>query len=245
MHNFWRALKLTFKHKWNIVGVIVSSVLLALCWGGNIATVYPLVQVSFQGDTIRGWLEKEIADQDERVQKLSAERQKLLGIDDSLNVSEKEVEDLVEKLPTAERNRCSTIKNQIEDTLKLQKRYLLIKPYVDRWTPNSPFLTVVLLMVFVLGATFVKSVCTFVHSYLSSRIGQLGAFEIRSLFFRKMLGYEVNFFTQKGVADATSRFTSDMAALSHGLTLIYGKALREPLKMIVCLIGAAIVSWQL
>lgn len=245
MHNFWRALKLTFKHKWNIVGVIVSSVLLALCWGGNIATVYPLVQVSFQGDTIRGWLEKEIADQDERVQKLSAERQKLLGIDDSLNVSEKEVEDLVEKLSTAERNRCSTIKNQIEDTLKLQKRYLLIKPYVDRWTPDSPFLTVVLLMIFVLGATFVKSVCTFVHSYLSSRIGQLGAFEIRSLFFRKMLGYEVNFFTQKGVADATSRFTSDMAALSHGLTLIYGKALREPLKMIVCLIGAAIVSWQL
>ena len=71
MHNFGRALKLTFKHKWNIVGVIVSSVLLALCWGGNIATVYPLVQVSFQGDTIRGWLEKEIADQDERIEKLS------------------------------------------------------------------------------------------------------------------------------------------------------------------------------
>ncbi len=245
MRNFLRALKLTFKYKWNIVGIFISSLLLALCWGGNIATVYPLVQVSFQGETIRGWLDKEITDQNERIQKFSGELQQLLGIEDAFNLSVKERNELLKNVANSDRNRCSTIINQIEASQKLRNHYLLIKPYVDEWTPDSPFLTVVLLMFFVLGTTIIKSVCTFIHSFLSSRIGQLGAFELRALFFRKMLAYEVNFFTQKGVADATSRFTFDMGALSNGLTLTYGKALREPLKMIVCIVGAAIVSWQL
>ncbi|MDO5749492.1 MAG: ABC transporter ATP-binding protein [Planctomycetia bacterium] len=60
-----------------------------------------------------------------------------------------------------------------------------------------------------------------------------------------MLGYETTFFTQRGIADATTRFTSDMGTLSNGLVLAYGKALREPMKLIVCLIGALLVSWQL
>ena len=66
MKNFWRAIRLTFKYRWNIFGVILSSILLAVCWGGNIATVYPLVQVSFQGDSINSWLLKEIDNQEER-----------------------------------------------------------------------------------------------------------------------------------------------------------------------------------
>ena len=79
MHNFWRALKLTFKYKWNIVGIIISSLCLALCWGGNIATVYPLVQVSFQGDTVSGWLDKELASQTDRLTNLKKERDEILG----------------------------------------------------------------------------------------------------------------------------------------------------------------------
>lgn len=246
MHNFLRALSLTFKYKWNIVGIILSSVLLALCWGGNIATVYPLVQISFQGDTIDGWLEKELLNQDERIQKLSDEREALFGNSVDLSkASQEEIANLLAKLPSDERNQYSTLTKQIEEARELKKKYLFIQPYVNRWTPDSPFLTVVLLMTFVLVATTIKSICTFVHTYLSSRIGQLGAFELRALFFRRMLKYEVNYFSQRGVSDATSRFTSDMSVLSGGLTLIYGKALREPLKMIVCIVGAAIVSWQL
>lgn len=237
MHNFWRALKLTFKYKWNIVGIIISSLCLALCWGGNIATVYPLVQVSFQGDTVSGWLDKELASQTDRLTNLKKERDEILGKSGS--------KEQAAELTSHDRQRVSSLDVQIENGEKTLKKYRLAQPYVNRWTPDDPFLTVVMLMVFVLVATLIKSVCTFFHSFLSARIGQLGSFELRSLFFRKMLGYEVTFFSQRGVADATSRFTSDMWQLSNGLTLTYGKALREPLKMIVCIAGAAIVSWQL
>lgn len=263
MNNFWRALKVTFKYKWNIVGVVLSSLCLALCWGGNIATVYPLVQVSFQGDTVSTWLEKEIVNQGERIEKLRSERAAMSEERDGASETagaalensaqpenlkalsgENGEAEQVERVPFDPR-RASFLDSQIVDAEKLLSRYETALPYARRLTPSDPFMTVVALMAFVMIGTLVKGVCTYVHSLLSSRIGQLGAFELRALFFRKLLGYEVNHFSQRGVADATSRFTSDMGALSGGIELVYGKTIREPLKMIVCLVGAALVSWQL
>ena len=148
-------------------------------------------------------------------------------------------------LSVKEVRKLSLLNKQIDDAQKLIAKYKKFQPYVQRWTPDDPFLTVVLLMVFVLLVTLFKCVCTYVHSYLSTRLGQLGSNELRSLFFKRMLGYETTFFTQRGIADATTRFTSDMGTLSNGLVLAYGKALREPMKLVVCLIGALLVSWQL
>jgi ABC-type multidrug transport system fused ATPase/permease subunit len=42
-----------------------------------------------------------------------------------------------------------------------------------------------------------------------------------------------------------SRFTNDISALSTGLNNLIGKAVREPLRMLACLIAAAWISWQL
>ncbi|MBQ7813998.1 MAG: ABC transporter ATP-binding protein [Thermoguttaceae bacterium] len=266
MKNFWRALKVTFKYKWNIVGIVLSSLCLALCWGGNIATVYPLVQVSFQGDTVSSWLEKEVVNQKERVEKLRSERDAMneesadaskttgsaLEKSTQSENSEKSSGKNSENSETKQTNRvpfdprrASALDSQIVEAEKLLERYETALPYARRFTPSDPFMTVVALMAFVMIGTLVKGACTYVHSLLSSRIGQLGAFELRALFFRKLLGYEVNHFSQRGVADATSRFTSDMGSLSGGIELVYGKTIREPLKMLVCLVGAALVSWQL
>ena len=42
-----------------------------------------------------------------------------------------------------------------------------------------------------------------------------------------------------------SRFTNDVNAVTVGLNILFGKMLREPLKLLFCLIGAALVSWRL
>ena len=42
-----------------------------------------------------------------------------------------------------------------------------------------------------------------------------------------------------------SRMTGDVGAVSRGVSTLFGRALREPLKMVACLVGAAIVSWRL
>ena len=234
MNNFWRAIRLTFKHKWNIFWVVLSSICLALCWSGNITAVYPLVQISFQGDSIRSWLDKEIVSQTEALEQLRRERDDA----EAENANDRDARHKNEL-------RVQSLDAKIATTQNLLDKYRRFKPIVDAWTPEDPFWVVVLLMVFVIATTLVKSVCTFFHSYMSTRLGLLGALELRRLFFSRMLDYETTFYSQRGISDATTRFTSDMGALSNGLTLVYGKALREPLKMIACLIGAAWVSWRL
>ncbi|MDO4586733.1 MAG: ABC transporter ATP-binding protein [Planctomycetia bacterium] len=233
MKNYFRAVRLTFKYKWTIFCSFFCAIILAVCWGGNITAVYPLVEISFYGDSVPSWLDKKIAETEKSLQE---ERQNL----ETDKGDEKSVD--VRLVPSNKVQITATKVEQLERDLFW---LLYAKPYVDRFTPSDPFMTIVCLMGIVWIGTVVKSIFTFLHSYFSSRIGELGSFELREIFFRKLLGYETNHFSQQGISDSMSRFTNDMSQLSGGLSLIYGKLVREPLKMIVCLIGAAIVSWQL
>ncbi len=52
-------------------------------------------------------------------------------------------------------------------------------------------------------------------------------------------------FSEDGTADLMSRFTNDMNQVALGLESLFGKLVREPLKMIVCLAGAGWICWRL
>ena len=52
-------------------------------------------------------------------------------------------------------------------------------------------------------------------------------------------------FGEAGTADLMSRFTHDMENLASGLVALFGKLVREPLKMAACLVGAGLICWRL
>ena len=52
-------------------------------------------------------------------------------------------------------------------------------------------------------------------------------------------------FNKEGSSDLMSRFTHDTANIGNGVETVFGKLIREPLKMIACLVGAAWVCWRL
>ncbi|MDO5552126.1 MAG: ABC transporter ATP-binding protein [Planctomycetia bacterium] len=222
MTNLLRALKVTFRHKLTIFLSLFCAICLALCWGGNITAVYPLVQISFQGETVGQWLDKKVQESENILEGKDATGAAVSVQQDARTVELKRI--------------------QAEKVLQWCH---WAKPYVDRYAPSDPFMTVVYLMMFVVAGTLIKSVFAFCHGLLSSRIGQLGSLELREVFFEKLLNYEVNHFNSRGVSDAMSRFTGDMGSLSNGLSLFYGKLVREPMKMLACIVGAIIVSWQL
>ena len=66
---------------WNHSFIGIVGVMLGRKYSDRLS----LVQISFQGDTIDGWLEKELLNQDERIQKLSDEREALFGNSDDLS----------------------------------------------------------------------------------------------------------------------------------------------------------------
>ncbi|MBR2694478.1 MAG: ABC transporter ATP-binding protein [Thermoguttaceae bacterium] len=249
MKNFWRAVRLTFKYKVTIVATVLSALFLAFFWGANITAVLPLVEVSFQGETVGQYWERQLAAKRDKIDELRAAADSLRAeLGDRLDdrgglILEKNAPSYSEQKQAFRRLREA--ENQREFYEKSVAWFEKLTPWVEKYTPKSPFGTVVILMALVMAGTVVKSIFTFCHAYYSTKIGLLGVYELRELFFRRAIELEVDYYSQRGVADTMSRFTNDMGALSGGITIFYGKLIREPLKLAACLTGALLVSWQL
>ncbi|GHT34057.1 ABC transporter ATP-binding protein [Planctomycetales bacterium] len=202
--------------------------MVGILWGGNIgAIVYPLTEICLQQHTVSQFVGIRI-DQ-------SQEKSGLL---------EKQIESL-QKEKSVNFAQIKVLEKQRLIEEKSGKFYRWIQPAVEKYTPHTPFSTVVFLMLVFLTGTVLKLIFMVAHGYISSWIAQNAAFDIREEFFRKVLNYEIGYFNSEGVADVMSRFTNDMYSLTEGLKILYGKIVREPLKMLACIAGAVYISWQL
>lgn len=47
MNNFCRVLRLALRNRFTAAGIFLCSLLVALLWGANIGTIYPVVEVVF------------------------------------------------------------------------------------------------------------------------------------------------------------------------------------------------------
>lgn len=249
MNNFWRAVRLTFKYRLTIVITVLCALFLAFFWGANITAVFPLVQISFNGETTCDYWAKEIAAKTDALAeykiKKSALQDEMKGVlsEDGRILLPKEDPRFAEA--RKKRLALGKLDKDEQTTAKELLWFRRAQPYVDRYAPKTPYGTVVLLMLLVIAGTVIKSIFTYIHSYTSARLGMLGIYELRELFFRKAINFEVDYYSHHGVSDTMSRFTNDTGGIANGITIFYGKLIREPLKLIVCLIGAALISWQL
>lgn len=58
---FGRVLQIVARRHWSILGILLTSAFVALLWGANIATLFPLVEVVFKGDSLPAYVDKKIA----------------------------------------------------------------------------------------------------------------------------------------------------------------------------------------
>ena len=93
--------------------------------------------------------------------------------------------------------------------------------------------------------TLVKDLFLMASMILVERFSQLSTFGLRKEFYRRTLRMNLASFGEDRTANLLSRFTNDMNNVSQGISSLLGKAVREPLKMIVCLVGAALICWRL
>jgi ATP-binding cassette, subfamily B, bacterial MsbA len=117
----------------------------------------------------------------------------------------------------------------------------IIEPYM----PRDAFATVLLVAGLLLLSTLLKCVFLIFNTVLVARMSQLATFNLTKTFYRRTLRMDLAAFSSEGASDLMSRFTYDMESLSHGLRELFGKFVREPLKMVACLVGAAWISWPL
>jgi ATP-binding cassette subfamily B protein/subfamily B ATP-binding cassette protein MsbA len=67
MHNFARALRIAFAHRVNLVGCVLTSLLIAVLWGGNLTAVFPVVDVIMNDQSLPQWIDEKIEESDREV----------------------------------------------------------------------------------------------------------------------------------------------------------------------------------
>ena len=229
MNHFVRVLRISARRRWAMSGVLFTSLLIAVLWGANISTLYPMVEVVFNGDSIADYVQKRM---------------------DTAQVA---LSDLDQQIAQYDHGSVQTEEPDLAYAALLDKRTLTAKsikglqklqPWADR-CPDTPFKTLVLIVVILVVGTGIKLVALSTNLLLVQYIAERTAVDLRSVFFRKALRLDLDSFGENGSADLTARLTNDISLASSGVTTLLGRMVREPLKMAVCLTGAAIVCWRL
>jgi ATP-binding cassette, subfamily B, bacterial MsbA len=292
MNHFGRALKMAFRHRWNVIGCILTSLAVALLWGGNLTAVWPVVDVIMNDSSLPEWVDQQVAASDREaadakhwlaeLQQLSTAKADAVEevVQEEIKNRQQAIEKIMATAPDkgewsdariAERTRMmNTLKrleelrtaspkelraklaaeeehteSQIKVHEKRAARYRWAAPYAHRWLPSTPFTTLVLICLIVFVATVVKSLFKIWNSILVSQVGNQVSFDLRDDFYRQILRLDMAHFTEQGRGDLMNRCTSDLGTVGQGVQRIFGQAMLEPLKVVVCLAIAAYVSWQL
>lgn len=235
MKSFGRVVELALQYRFSFIAAIGCALMVGLFWGANITVVYPFVEVIFQGESLHDWIDKRIADcETKQVEALA-----------TVIRTTSEMGGATEDQLTALRNEQSLAMSHLENEHWAETAYLWAEPKIKRYLPDDPFQTLAFLIGLVLLGTLIKSLFVIAHTILVARLTQLATFDLRKQFFRRTLRLDLSTFTTDGSADLMSRFTHDMENVAQGLTSLFGKLVREPIKGAACLIGAALINWRL
>lgn len=220
MQNFFRLVRPVLSYRWTLAGIFFSSLVIATMWGLNISTLFPVLKVAFEDKPIQQWCAEQISE------------------------AEAKVVALEEKLPTATTEQAKRLHTDIESEQDAASFYGYLQPALQL-LPRDPFSTIVAIVGLLVLGTFVKGVFMFINVMLVARLEQRVTFDIRQKFFHRCLKLSRASIGAERASSLLSRFHADVGFFTLAVKKLSGTALREPLKMVACLIGACCISPRL
>ena len=230
MSNFYRVMRMALSLRWNVLACIVSSLVIAVLWAGNLSFVFWVVDVVMQDKSLPSYVDEQIAASTVQLAELDAEIDRLEPLADNDSDSQR-----------ALRQARSDQRVQADRLA----RYQSAAPWVHKWLPTTPFATLVYVCCAVMIGTLVKNCFRIVNQVLVARLGNRVGLEIRNKFYAHMLRLDMADFDDNGRGDLMNRCTTDVASVNSGVQTVFGQTIREPLKMIACFLVAAFISWRL
>ena len=235
MRHFLQAISLSLRYKWTIVASLFNAVLVGILWGASISAVYPFVEVIFQGATVESWIDERIDEGGKRVAKLAAATAEL---EEKVAANELSPDPRLLNELALKRDRLHAAQGTVT-------RYRSLRLWVPGLLPKTPFGTLLLLMGLLVAATIAKGICLVLNVVLVSRVVNRTVMDMRRIFFRLALTMDQKRIEQLGTSALMSHFSHNVNMVGSGLQALYGRCVREPLKMIACFVGAAMISWRL
>ncbi len=236
MKNFARAARLALKHPVNLLGILFCSLCVALLWGGNVGTVYPFVEVVLRGESPHQWCEAKIALAKSQSRQLQAE---------ILRLQEEQRRAVTQQGRERAAREIAFRHGRLDAEQRALAAYRWLKPRIEKYLPDDPFQTLGLVIAFLFIGTLLKDGFLVGNVILCARLVQSTALELRNRFYGHILHMDLPELERNRTGGLMSRFTTDLTSVSGGIGTLFGETTREPLKMVVCLIGAALISWRL
>ena len=238
MKPFTRALLMSLRYKWSILGAVLCAVMISVLWSFSISAIFPVVQVVLKGETFHDWIDDEIDNSISAIDKLEKEIASYeTGIADK---SIDEDERLRMQL------RLDIDNDRLESENGLLVRYQTrLKPFITKWAPGDPFKTLATAMGCLLVITVLKGCFLVASAYLTARVASKTVMDLRRIYYRKALELDQRRIDRLGTSNMMTHLSHNMLMVSSGLKVFYGKCLREPLKMVTCLAIAAWISLPL
>ncbi len=226
---------MALKYRWSITGSVICSAFVALMWGANLGTVYPFIEVVFDQKTIHDWVDTQVTDTTQAIDKIESD----------IVLQKVNLENAAGETKTVLERQLALSQSNLES--KRSKRATLQKyrPWIDRYAPNDPFRTLVVLISFIFAGTVIRGLFLMGNMVLIARVGQRTVLDIQNKVFDNVLNMEVSELGVNGTGDLVSRIRGETGAIGNAIITLFGKTVREPMKMSACLLGAALVNWRL
>jgi ABC-type multidrug transport system fused ATPase/permease subunit len=127
--------------------------------------------------------------------------------------------------------------------------------YVLRFCPKDvegdvlkTSILVITIIIFIM--TVLRCFFRFFQEYLVRRVSQRSVMQLRHETFQNAMRLPLNYYSAHGTSDAMSRFLQDSNKINNGISILFGKAAREPVKLVMMLwcaflLNARITSYML
>ena len=240
-----RVLRLSWAYRGRIVVSGIAALFVALFWSLNLSAVYPVLQILSADNNLQQWVAKQI---DENQKK--AEDPARIARIDALRLQLK----ALEQNPAAP-DRDNTIRRDLREMSKLEGeqneystkayRYKVLQSTVIQHLPTGRFATFVCIVVGLIVSIALKGIFEFIQETLVAIVVHRTLFDFRNLFFRSAIHQDIHQLGEAGTTELMSRITNDTEQLGNGMKMLYGRVMLEPLKMLGCVVGACVISWQL
>ena len=235
MANFLRIVRLALKRRTTFVAAILCSLGVAVLWGANLGLAKPIVELIFADRPPHAWVDMKVAEAQEKV-----------GLTRAKQVT------VAEKLAVARPDEIADLhfqQQKLEERLKLEQQALgaakWIQPLAKKYLPNSTFGALAVFIGILVVATLLKDVLLVGNLMLVERITQLAMFDLRKQLVRKTLRMEMAHFGREHSSQIMHHLTNDLNCACQGVNVVCGRLILEPLKMLACLVGAALICWKL
>jgi ATP-binding cassette, subfamily B, bacterial MsbA len=223
---YWRSLLLA----------TLCSFAVAALWGANIGAFYPILEVTIRGKSVEQWFDEQMSHLQARLVENQETQSELMR---QLSASP----------DSADRARAEVHLRQAradqQDLSRRLEAYQRALPHAQRWIPQDPFGTIVMIVGILLLSTLVKHAFMIVNDYLVGRAAVDLSREMRQKLFSKALHLDRAAFSKQGASSFQGQITHTTDLICTGLIATFGAAIREPMKLLACLIGAAIICPRL